>query len=46
MVQLLLDREATANLAMTKGATALFIAVKNGHLPVAQLLLDRKSSVN
>ena len=46
MVQLLLDRGAGVNQANTNGYTPLFIAAREGHLPVVQLLLDRGAGVN
>ena len=34
------------NQAKTNGATPLFIAAQEGHLPVVKLLLDREAAVN
>ena len=46
MVQLLLDRGAHMNHAMSSGSTPLFIASAYGHEAVVRLLLDRGADIN
>ena len=46
VAQLLIERGAEVNQAMTDGRTPLFVAAQNGKLDIAQLLLDRGAEVN